>query len=376
MIDGRARAVRGVVLDGLLAVVLAAVSLYVGWRGAGSSWPRTGITAQVLVVTVGATLPLAVRRRAPAVVWYVVTAFQVLRLVLGLPAMVVQWGLHVATYTVAAWAGMRSRRAVAATLVVLVGVGALDGGDPLSPLMLTAILSGLAAWLLGIAVKAVRANVALLAERAELWAEAVLASERLAIARELHDVVAHHMGLAVVRAEAGRIAAERDPATAGPALRAVAEDARHALAETRRLVGAWRAPGAALDQPAALDQLDPLLERARSAGLDVWPSVEGDLSTLPAGVGAAGYRIVREALSNVVRHAVAATRVEVRVCRRPDALHVSIVDNGTVVAGSGVGHGLVGIRERVALYGGTAEAGPRPGGGFAVTATLPIGPLA
>ncbi|HKT05139.1 MAG TPA: histidine kinase [Rugosimonospora sp.] len=367
---------RGVVLDGLLAVVLAAVSLYVGWRGAGSSWPRTGITAQVLVVTVGATLPLAVRRRAPAVVWYVVTAFQVLRLVFGLPAMVVQWGLHVATYTVAAWAGMRSRRAVAATLVVLVGVGALDGGDPLSPLMLTAILSGLAAWLLGIAVKAVRANVALLAERAELRAEAVLASERLAIARELHDVVAHHMGLAVVRAEAGRIAAERDPATAGPALRAVAEDARHALAETRRLVGAWRAPGAALDQPAALDQLDPLLERARSAGLDVWPSVEGDLSTLPAGVGAAGYRIVREALSNVVRHAVAATRVEVRVCRRPDALHVSIVDNGTVVAGSGVGHGLVGIRERVALYGGTAEAGPRPGGGFAVTATLPIGPLA
>ena len=245
----------------------------------------------------------------------------------------------------------------------------------------------LAAWAAGRAVRAGRAYAAGLREQAERRAQATVdrarrtvAEERLRIARELHDVVAHSMSVVAVQAGVGRYVIDTDPAEAASALAAIETTSRTALREMRQLLGILRdgAPGEMLAAPG----LEDIPELARRAGLRVDVAVRGTPRQLPAGMDLAAFRIVQEALTNVVKHSgTDCGRVEVTYSA--DAVAVEVTDDGAGGTapdgpgdGNGRGHGLTGMRERVALYGGEFSAGPLPGRGYRVHARLPTGAAA
>jgi signal transduction histidine kinase len=217
-----------------------------------------------------------------------------------------------------------------------------------------------------------------LAERErDVAAREAVVAERARIARELHDVVAHSVSVMVVQAQAGpRLLAA--PESAGEAFRSIETTGRDALVELRRLLGVLRGgdeqPAATAPQP-GLDRLQGLVEQVRAAGLRVDLRVEGEPVHLPAGIDLSAYRIVQEALTNTLKHAGRA-EAEVIVRFEQSAVELEVLDNGTGPPPdpNGSGHGLVGMRERVALYGGILEAGSRNGHGFAVRARLPLNP--
>ena len=238
------------------------------------------------------------------------------------------------------------------------------------------------AWLsgLGLQERAERAEAAeeraAAAERErEAAARVAVAEERARIARELHDVVAHSVSVMVLQVGAVRhdlpatLEADRE------ALERVEQAGRTAVTEMRRLLGAMRSDGDSLElapQP-AIGDLDSLLDQLRRAGLPVTLHLEGDPCPLPRGVELSAYRIVQEGLTNALKHAQA-TQADVTVRYAPDCLHIEVRDDGGGAAASdGLGHGLVGIRERVKIYGGEMSAGSAPGGGFVLTARLPFG---
>ena len=239
-----------------------------------------------------------------------------------------------------------------------------------------------------------------LAEEQELRSRWAVAAERSRIARELHDVVAHSVSVMVVQAGAARRTVAASPGQAATALGQIESTGRQALVELRRLLGLLRdddgqATDAALAPQPSLANLESLAAAAREAGLPVEVTVEGEPRPLPAGVDLSAYRIVQEALTNSLKHAGPA-RARVRVCYGREAVEVQVTDDGRgepPVAGesglvvvtldrggvlevpdrsSGDGHGLIGMRERVALFGGTMEAGADPGGGYRVAARLPL----
>jgi signal transduction histidine kinase len=214
-----------------------------------------------------------------------------------------------------------------------------------------------------------------LEEEREERERVAVAEERRRIARDLHDVVAHGVGVMTVQAGAARLLLEDDPARAREPLLAVEQAGRQALAELRRLLGILRRDerDSGLRPQPGLADLDELVAQARRAGLPVELVVEGAPVALPAGVDLAAYRIVQEGLTNTHKHAGPA-RAGVAVRYEPDALELEITDDGRAGANGGGGHGLVGMRERVALYGGRLEAGPRPKGGFTIHAHLPLDP--
>jgi signal transduction histidine kinase len=198
--------------------------------------------------------------------------------------------------------------------------------------------------------------------------------ERLAIARELHDVVAHHVTGMVVQAQAGQLVAHRDPDRAASVLASIEQAGSEALTSMRRMVGALRTDDAeAPTAPAAtLAELRELARRTTELGLPVHLEVDATLG-VPADVAQSVHRIVRESLTNAQRHASGATGVRVRVERRVSSLDVVITDDGRARSGQGSGgFGLVGMAERVQSLGGTFAAGPRPGGGWEVHATFPL----
>lgn len=207
-------------------------------------------------------------------------------------------------------------------------------------------------------------------------AEAVLA-ERTRIARELHDIVAHAMSVMVVQAGAAEQVVDDDPLRVRKSLSAIRTTGTEALGEMRRLVGMLRDDsdvGLLAPQPGLLG-LKALVDEAAEAGLPVELEVSGRQRDLPAGVDLAAYRIVQEALTNARRHAVSADRVSVAVRFEPERLELEIRDDGRATAATaGSGHGLVGMRERVAIYDGIVSAGPTPDGGFRVLAGLPLAP--
>ncbi|WNV76621.1 histidine kinase [Geodermatophilus sp. DSM 44513] len=220
------------------------------------------------------------------------------------------------------------------------------------------------------AARAERAEV----EREQAAARAV-ADERARIARELHDVVSHSISVITVQTQAVRRRLATDHQREADDLRAVEATARQAMAEMRRLFGILRADGErpSLAPQPGLDQLDRLVADTRAAGVTVALTVEGEPVPLPPGLDLAAYRVVQEALTNVRRHAPGG-RVGVRLAYGGGGLEVQ-VENGPGAGPAGPGGGglgLVGMRERVVLYGGSLEAGPQPGGGFAVHARLPF----
>lgn len=199
------------------------------------------------------------------------------------------------------------------------------------------------------------------------------ADERLRIAQELHDVVAHSLGVIAVQAGVGMKVIDSDLEEARRAFENISRTSRSSLAEIRRMLGLVRnAEGAPSYTPApGLADLGRLTEELAAAGLPVVIDVDGDIGGVPPGVGLAAYRIVQEALTNVLRHA-AAQRAMVRLDSTSGVLAVEVTDDGRGRNGHGTrGHGLVGMRERVAVYGGSLDVGPRPGGGFRVVAQLP-----
>jgi signal transduction histidine kinase len=235
----------------------------------------------------------------------------------------------------------------------------------------------LAAWLLGIFVHSGRERTALqtLAEEHERAAQDAVAEERSRLARELHDIVSHNLSVVVLQAGGAR--AQGDNAPAGT-LEKIERSSREALVEMRRLLGVLREndgdQAAALTPQPGIDQLQALVVSMQAAGLPVELTIDGVHDGLPPALELTVYRIVQEALTNTLKHAGAA-HAHVRVSRTTQSLTIDVVDAGTGrpnVEPPGAGHGLIGMRERVALFGGELTATSRPEGGFAVHATLPL----
>ncbi|TDE09541.1 sensor histidine kinase [Jiangella asiatica] len=256
--------------------------------------------------------------------------------------------------------------------------------------ILISVLLILGAWGLGRAVRNRRLYTAELEDRArrleranDVEVRAAIAEERSRIARELHDVVAHHVSVMTVQAAGARRSLHRDVERTADALQSIEETGRAALAEMRRVVGVLRTPDADSRETPQLATLTPqpgladlteLADHMRAAGLPVRVEIEGEPGAVPVGVELAAYRVIQEALTNTIKHAgPSAATVQVRYL--PTELHIQIDDDGNGVAAaleSGrPGHGLLGMRERVALYGGTLAVGPRRGGGFEVRAKIP-----
>jgi signal transduction histidine kinase len=234
------------------------------------------------------------------------------------------------------------------------------------------------AWGIGLVLgdRAHRADsMELLASVREHEAKQAVAAERARISRELHDVVAHNVGIVVLHTVAARAAAQSEGSSAavsGP-LETIETTARETLEEMRRLVRLLDEHQQPAIVPAKLANLEALLERIRGAGLEVELTIEGEPRPLPAAIDLSAYRIVQESLTNTLKHAGRAS-VQVRLCYRPRDVAIDVIDDGpggTEPAGT-AGRGLAGMRERVALFNGTLDAGPKVGGGFRVHAELPV----
>ena len=270
-------------------------------------------------------------------------------------------------------------------VVELATVLTLGGRDLLSGPVAAAAGWVVVGTLAGIALRSQRESVEAVAARAREAertraeeARRQVGEERLRIARELHDVLAHSLAMIHVQASTGAHVVARRPEQAEQVLSAIKQASAEALADLRTTVGVLRAGGEQEPEPAgpqpSLARVEELVDGARRAGAEVTVDVTGERRRLPAPVDVAGYRIVQEALTNVVRHAAART-VRVALAYEPDAVALVVDDDGRGAAagdGAGGGHGLEGMRERAALLGGTVEAGPAPGGGFRVTARLPL----
>ncbi|NYF54271.1 sensor histidine kinase [Micromonospora purpureochromogenes] len=259
----------------------------------------------------------------------------------------------------------------AVVLLVQVGAGFLNlGFDPVARATLS-VLAVVAAWTVGDSLRTRRRHAEAL--RSHAAAEAVTA-ERLRIARELHDMVAHSIGVIAIQAGVGARVIDTQPAQARAALATIEATSRDTLAGLRRTLGALRRPdaeSASLDPTPGLADLDRLVAAAADAGVQVDLRRRGRPVEVPADLGLAAFRIVQEALTNVVRHA-GTDRCRVTVEHGPGEVVVDVVDDGRGGPVAGDGHGIVGMRERVALLGGQFRAGPRPEGGFRVTARLPV----
>jgi signal transduction histidine kinase len=331
--------------------------------------------------------PLVVRRREPLLMWLAIWAGIALlclvadNSVRGLAFMFV---LFAAAYSLGAHASLRHAvvgLVLTAPVVAVVshrGELALafsQGRQASSATVALTFLQLLAFWLAGVLVHARRQAASLAARSAALQrqAEQAAAAERARIARELHDIVAHHLSVIVLQA-AGAGASGK---SAGPVLEKIENSARQALDETSRLLNVLRDPDdeAELTPQPAIGELGALAASVRAAGLPVNLVIGGNLAALPAVVDVSVYRIVQEALTNVLKHAGPA-RAEVTIGRERDTVTIEVTDDGTGQYGNGSpgrGHGLAGMRERAAVFGGELVAGPRPGGGFTVRARLPLG---
>src|SRR6266516_6075426 len=366
--------------DSGLALVAAGLStaLFVFDNGpVGGGLPRG---------TIAVGYVLAALRRFPGAVLAISVASGLAVAVLGVPPVVLGLAILVAVYSVAAYGGRWVSLAGLAAAELGSAAVQLTPGRVQAPTVVTNGLVIAAAWLLGYFVGVRRAYTARLEQTAELeraraeLARRAVAEERLRLARELHDVVAHSISVIAVQSGVGAHVAKTQPNEAAKALAAIEATSRAALTELRRLLGVLRQEGepqGSLAPVPGLADLDALLAEGAKAGLGVRLQVEGTPSPLPAGVDLSAYRIVQEALTNVVKHAGPA-RAQVTIGYHDQDVTVEVTDNGrgvTAPTGDGharVGHGLIGMRERVAVFGGDLEAGPRPGGGFRVAARLPL----
>ena len=381
-----------------LGVALLGLSSGLGLGRAGHVPPA----ATAVLTAMG--LVLYPRRRFPGAVIAVMAALVAALAVLRTSLEGAFIAVLVASYSAAVYGSRRlTRILLVAAVAAILGIGILDafGAEPCvrARYPIPTILAAAGAWLVGLVVRkqldARAEHIAALAERAELLAakqeeserRATLA-ERLRIARELHDIVAHHLSVVVIQAQGAQRIADKDPARATAAMADVERTGRTALEEMRRLLGLLRTgePAAAMPDgayvpPLGLADVDDLAERLRRAGLDITVVRRGEAPEVPEDVGLTVYRIVQEALTNVLKHAgPAAVTVELALTHEQgaDQLGVTVTDDGrgasaALEAPPGAGRGTAGMRERVAVLGGRLSVGPQPGGGFRVHATIPLG---
>ncbi len=383
-------------LDPLLAdglVALVAAGLAVAQLQEHSSLPdRSPLNVAFVLVQ---TLPLVVRRRLPFTVFAVGAGSLAVQGTLGFYSPTFAFlAVNVALYSLAAYGERRLAVLGVVAWTCLLTVHLADFVVTTWPRVVIADLYDVfndyvllaAAWTLGASVRRRRADAAALADRAarlererEEKARQAATQERLRIARELHDVVAHSLSVIGVQAGAARLVLDADPEPrrAREAVAAIEATANRAMAEMRRALGILRdteASGAALAPLPGLRQLPALLDQLRTAGLPVELSVEGTPRPLPASIDLSLYRIVQEALTNALKHA-RATRVDVVVCWAAQEVLVEVTDDGRgppPAAARSAGAGTIGMRERVALFDGELRVGPRPQGGYAVRVCLPI----
>jgi signal transduction histidine kinase len=368
-------------VDGVLAAVLAFAGV-----PAAVSMDRPLLA----VAAIGLAVPVVFRRAHPVGGFATVIIIGALQVLFDLRAGPTDLSVVVMLYTLAAYTPRRT--SVPGLLICLGGsaAGVLRWWAPHPAPPLTWLLAGFTvfagpsvlAWVLGDSMRYRRAYYASLEERAarleaERGAQAQIAAaaERARIARELHDVVAHNVSVMVVQADGASYALHTDPGRAADALAAISSTGRQALAEMRRLLGILRRDEEAVRAPLpGIGQLGELLESTRAAGLPVSFTVEGVPQPLAGGAALAAYRIVQESLTNTRKHAGPQATAEVALCYLEDALVLEITDDGRGAAArpDGAGHGLTGMAERVAMYGGSLEAGPRSGGGYRVRARLPV----
>jgi len=361
---------------GVVAFALLLSSTYAFSAAQSVSAPVAGALVLALV------LPLIVRRIWPVpVFWWCL----LLAAATGWWAMQIVWSpaLVIALYTVTAVRPRREALVAAATLAVGAIVGAIrvfpDHWWAPAGSLLTIVV---AATVLGLYIGTRRALLEQLRDRAEQLererdqqGELAAAAERARIAREMHDIVAHHLTVMVALADGAAAQSTRSPEQATEAMRAVAATGRLALGDTRRLLGVLREPGAAARSPLpSLADVDELVDRVRGAGLPVRYEIEGTVTDVPPAAELTLYRLVQEALTNTMKHAGPDASAVVRLRYADGEVGVDVEDDG--IGGSSVdspGGGLAGMRERVHAFGGEVRSGPRSPHGWAVSARLRLG---
>jgi signal transduction histidine kinase len=376
------------VFDCLVAAAVVAVTVPSLWLNHSTTINYRDADVWGLLLALGGTVPLAWRRRDPMTVFLIVVACEVAYEALGYPSAAGIAGV-VAVYSAAAHLDRRrSRIALGLTLVGLAIVFATARWNVDTSSIISNVVIFTSAWLFGDNIKNRRAYMSELEARAtrleherEEQARQAVADEQARIARELHDVIAHNVSVMVVQAGAARRILDTQPERAKEAIGSIETTGRQALTEMRRLLGVLRKDDEASDtrspQP-SIANLESLVQSVREAGLPVDVVIEGEPRPLASGVDLSAYRIVQEALTNTMKHGGPATAT-VRLTYSKDELELEVTDTGrgaaqglVVTNGNGKGHGLVGMRERVALFGGKLNVGPQPGGGYAVSARLPI----
>ena len=375
-------------------IVHGALRVQPGWPPEG---PFPGLSPWTLLGVALTTAPLAFRRTHP------ITAFCVI-----LAAIVATSGnthttitfaaVIFAAYSAVAYSPYRRAALLSVLAAAVIVTAAYPNTTPPVPERFTALLILIPTVAVAAAIRVWRRRAAESAERlrraqAEHEAETrrAVELERARIASEMHDVVTHNVSVMVVQAGAARRVLDSSPDDAREALLAVEASGRTAMTELRNLLGLLAPAGAAepgadpaggggeaaLSPQPDLGQIDALVERVRAAGLPVELSVAGRRD-LPAGLALAAYRVVQEALTNVLKHAGQA-KTTIQIEYRPAELFITVYDDGghaTMAAPGGDGRGLIGLRERIAVYGGQLDAGPRPGGGWRLTARIPLDPAA
>jgi signal transduction histidine kinase len=374
----------------LLDRLLVAVLVFAGWVNVITASDRQGSVVLNLLVITAMGLSLLWRRDRPFVPVVVCgIGMPLAAAVLTAPPYIFVSIAMIATASYSAGAHLERRLALRGLALVVLSLGTVvlifDPSDWFFPIT----IFGIAPWLAGRAMRNQTLLARGLAEKAELAEHAreeaerrAIVSERSRIARELHDVLAHNLSVMVVQAGGARRIVDKRPDQATQVADLIERTGREALAELRQLFGPVRhGDGEDLQGPVGIDRVEELAARARAAGLSVHVHVEGDRVRLPTGVDLTAYRVVQEALTNTLKHGGRA-QASVTVSYEPNEIVLSIEDDGVGTGGSrdelgelGGGHGLVGMRERVELYGGLLQAGSRPDGGFAVRVRLPTRPL-
>ncbi|MGW4625938.1 sensor histidine kinase [Streptomyces rubiginosohelvolus] len=373
---------------------LSGMSMVSGMYDAG----REEIVA--VPVALGFSTVVALRRKAPEKMLLLAILVGVVQLVFDVRPGIGNFAMLVITYTVAT---VGERWASRLALIGSLSAAALSqlrweaepGASWAQVIFVTVIMTVpfVLAWVLGDSLRTRRAYFDQLEERAarlererEAQSKVAVAAERARIARELHDVVAHNVSVMVVQADGAAYVMDAAPDQAKQALETISGTGRQALAEMRRLLGVLRtgdAPesGEYVPQP-DVEQIEDLVAQVRQTGLEVDFKVEGTPRPLPSGVELTAYRVVQEALTNTRKHGGPDAGASVRLVYFDDGLGLLIEDDGRGAAhelyedggADGAGHGMIGMRERVGMVGGTLDAGPRPGGGFRISALLPLKP--
>jgi signal transduction histidine kinase len=369
---------RPLAVDAMLAGTLALLFVLEAMSPTEDGAARFAIVA-------GLTAPLALRRRAPLAAFAAIALVAFAQWLLLTGKYSADLALVFAFYAVAAherrlW-GVAAAFAILELGVLLATLKYVAEGRVASFAALSAFV--VAAGALGVYMRTRRQHIAALRERAhqlererDQQARLAAAAERARIAREMHDVVAHNLSVMITLADGARVTAPHDPDKAERAMGAVSSTGREALEEMRRLLGVLREDGRAdtpLTPQPGIDALDGLLEQVRGAGLATRLTRTGTPGPVSPGAELVVYRLVQEALTNTLKHARRASEAEVRLHYGDDALSLEVIDDGAPAAApAGDGHGLTGMRERAAAYGGAVEAGPRGPGGWRVRARIPL----